>query len=291
MRFLLGVCAAMITLPMWANTQLTTQIHDIDHGDHITEEALVFLTSGQVVKLNVNNTDLLNQMNDHLVKREWINVTFDDNREIVEVTAAPEKKAGFSKSLVNPEVKSILDGDNLMKGYTASVLTEEKAKAIHKESRHASKEETQCFNRAHVWSYEWRVKHNIYSKKMWIFFTRKYIRRYNFEWWFHVAPMVNMIVDGQVKERVMDKKYSSRPQPIQVWANMFLRDDAKCPFVSRYSEHATLPEQGSCFFQKSPMYYYQPVDLEFFEKYGNPKLSWVENDVRMAYAEAFEIFP
>lgn len=289
MRFLLGMCA-LLTLPLWAATQVTTKIHDIDHGDHMGEEALVFLTTGQVVKFNVNNTDLLERLNDSLVKREWINVSFDENREITDVAVSYEKTRprAIAHDLLQKRLNA---GADPMAGYTASVLTEEKAKQIHKEAKHASKEETQCFNRAHIWTYEWRVKHNVYSKKMWIFFTRKYIRRYNFEWWFHVAPMINMIVDGQIKERVMDKKYSGRPQPIQVWANMFLRDDAKCPFVKRYSEHASLPEQGSCFFQKTPMYYYQPVDIEFFEKYGNPKSSWVESDVRMAYAEAFDIYP
>jgi hypothetical protein len=39
------------------------------------------------------------------------------------------------------------------------------------------------------------------------------------------------------------------------------------------------------------MYYYQPVDLEFLEKYGNVRSSWLESDVRGAYAEAFEIYP
>ena len=38
MRFLLGMCA-LLTLPLWASTQVTTKIHDIDHGDHITDEA------------------------------------------------------------------------------------------------------------------------------------------------------------------------------------------------------------------------------------------------------------
>lgn len=288
MRFLLGMCA-LITLPLWANTQVTTQIHDIDHGDHITDEALVFLTSGQVVKFNVNDTDLMKRLNDSLVKRDNITVTFNENREIVEVTESAVKA-------VRPEVpaesseKSLMSIDPLA-GYNASVVSEAKAKQLVKEARHASKEETQCFNRAHVWSYEWRVKHGVYSKKIWIFFTRKYIRRYNFEWWFHVAPMVNMVVDGQIKERVLDVKYARNPHAPQKWANIFLRDDAPCPYVKSYADHANYPEAGSCFIQKSPMYYYQPVNLEFLDKFGTVMSGWREADVRMAYAEAFEIYP
>lgn len=294
MRFLLGMCA-LITLPLWANTQVTTKIHDIDHGDHITDEALVFLTSGQVVKFNVNNTELMDRLNDSLVKREAITVTFDDKREIVDVvvenvkTLEPEPET-VPVAPISEEVKRV-SGIDPMAGYNPSIISLDKAKQLVKESRHASKEETQCFNRAHIWTYEWRVKHNVYSNKIWIFFTRKYIRRFNFEWWFHVAPMVHMVVDGQVKERVLDVKYARNPHSIQKWANIFLRDDAKCPFVKSYADHANYPEAGSCFFQKSPMYYYQPVNLEFLDKFGTVMNSWREADVRMAYAEAFEIYP
>ncbi len=288
MRFLLGMCA-LITLPLWANTQVTTKIHDIDHGDHIADEALVFLTSGQVVKFNVNNTALMDQLNDSLVKREWITLNFDDKREIVDVVPAPEKN--FENPVIPASTEKRLTGIDPMSGYTPSVVSLEKAKEMVRGSRHASKEETQCFNRAHIWTYEWRVKHNVYSNKIWIFFTRKYIRRYNFEWWFHVAPMVHMVVDGQIKERVLDVKYARNPHSIQKWANIFLRDDARCPYVKSYSEHANYPEAGSCFLQKSPMYYYQPVNLEFLDKFGTVANSWREADVRMAYAEAFEIYP
>lgn len=287
MRFLLGMCA-LFTLPLWANTQVTTQIHDIDHGDNITDEALVFLASGQVVKINVNDTVLLNRLSSSLQKREDVKLEIGDNREILDIVPLPTK---LSPPPVMSMGKSISAIDPLA-GYNPSVASPELAKQMFRESRHASKEETQCFNRAMVWSYEWRVKHNFYAKKIWVFFTRKFVRRYNFDWWFHVAPMINMAVDGQVKERVMDVKYSSQPLAPQAWAKIFLRGSgAKCPYVKKYSDHANYPEAGWCFFQKSPMYYYQPIDLEYLEKFGNEKRAFVEADVRGAYAEAFEIYP
>lgn len=289
MRFLLGMCA-LITIPLWAATQVTTKIHDIDHGDHITDDALVFLTSGQVAKINVNNTVLLEKLNESLQKRESVNLELDENREILDVSTAVEKSFSTETEPVPVEEPKML-GPDPMAGYSPSVLTEANVKNYFREMRHATKEETQCFNRAMVWTYEMRVKHNVYSQKIWIYFTRKYIRKYNFEWWFHVSPMVRMIVDGQVKERVIDRKYSSGPLPIQKWGNIFLRDDFKCPTVHSYSDHANFPEAGSCFYMKSPMYYYQPVDLEFLEKYGNVLSTWNETNVRAAYAEAFETYP
>lgn len=286
MRFLLVIWASM-TIPLWAATHIT-QIHDIDHGESIADVTLVFLTSGQVAKLNVNDTRLLNQLNLSLKKKDWVAVELSDERDLL--SATPVDEVVPNNQFTSQKDRQLFSPDP-MEGYNASVLTLERAKEVFRRGRHASKEETQCFNRAHIWSYEWRVKENVYSKKMWIFFTRKYIRRYNFEWWFHVSPMINMIVDGQIKERVMDRKYSSQPLPIQKWGNLFLRDDFKCPTVHKYSDHANFPEAGSCFYMKSPMYYYQPVDLEFLEKYGNVLNSWNETQVRQAYGEAFEIYP
>ena len=172
MRFLLGMCA-LLTIPLWAATQVTTRIHDIDHGDHITDDALVFLTSGQVMKINVNNTDLLEKLNESVQKRGTITLEFDENREILDVLPQTETEPVPNMSIEEPKILSA----DPMAGYNPSVLTPENVKSYFREMRHASKEETQCFNRAMVWTYEMRVKHNVYSQKIWIFFTRKYIRK------------------------------------------------------------------------------------------------------------------
>jgi hypothetical protein len=74
----------LLTLPLWASTQVT-QIHDIDHGDHITDEALVFLTSGKVVKINVNDTVLYDEVAKAHVMKDWVEVETNDNREILSV--------------------------------------------------------------------------------------------------------------------------------------------------------------------------------------------------------------
>lgn len=287
MRFLLGMCA-LFTLPLWANTQVTTQIHDIDHGDHIADEALVFLTSGQVMKINVNDTDLYNRLSSSLLKHETVKLEIGENREILDVIPQPTTVRPLPKM---SSEKSIMSMDPLQ-GYNASVATPDFAKKLFREQRHPSKEETQCFNRAMIWTYEWRVKHNFYSKKIWIFFTRKFVRRYNFDWWFHVSPLINVAIDGQIHERTMDAKYSGGPLEMNAWMKIFLRGSgAKCPYVRKYSDHANYPEAGWCFYQKSPMYYYQPIDLEYLDKYGTVRDRWVENDIRTAYAEAFDLYP
>lgn len=121
------------------------------------------------------------------------------------------------------------------------------------------------------------------------FFTRKYIRKYKFEWWFHVAPMVHVVHDGEVKERIMDIKYSKGPLKLKQWTDIFMRDSAHCRVVDKYTDQANFPESGSCFVMKSSMYYYQPIDLELLEVQGQEKMRWLEPEVRHAYMDAFQV--
>lgn len=281
MRFLL-VILFYISSTVSAESIVSTQIHDIDMGQ-VGERPLVFLSTGQVVGIPADDKSSLEMMRTALSKKAWLVLKLNDQREIIEmkeVLPPPSALKSFRKSF------QIEDSAP----YTPSILKNlDVARAYFYDARTDHKKESQCFNRAHVWSYEWRTKNNLYSSKAWLFFTRKFIRKYNFEWWFHVAPMVHVVVDGVVKERVMDIKYARGPVKLKQWTDIFMRDNADCPVVDKYSDHANYPESGSCFVMKSSMYYYQPVDLEMNEIMGFEKTRWQEAEVKHAYLEAFDI--
>ena len=82
-------------------------------------------------------------------------------------------------------------------------------------------------------------------------------------------------------------KYARGPLKLKQWTDIFMRDNADCPVVQKYSDHANYPESGSCFVMKSSMYYYQPVDLEEEELSGTVRNRWVPAEVSHAYQEAF----
>lgn len=275
-----GLSFLFLSLPLLASTEITTQIHDIDYGHKPGDEVLVLLTSGHVAKLQHSNKMLLDDSMKAKSKDKWFRVTMDDNRFItdLEPTAAP-----FTLSkIVKPSTHK-----SLMNYVPTTVASMDVAKRYHKEARLYNKE-SQCFNRAHVWSYEWWKKHSLKSNKIFIYFTRTYIRRYNFEWWFHVAPYVHVMDNGKVVERVMDIKYSSRPHSLQSWANIFLRNDAPCRVITKYSDYADYPYTGECYFQRANMYTYQPADLQMLEAWGYTKDNWNMTEVRGAYLEAFD---
>lgn len=279
MRLLLVIVISLLMNPLWADTQVSTQIHDIDMGS-VTEEPLIFLTTGQVVTLEKWDKSRLDSLREGMKKRSWFKITLNDNKQItqLEIIDAPFSRPQMLKRISNSP------------NFTPSILKNlDQARSFFNEARSDARQVSECYNRAHVWTYEWRVNHQLYSSKVWLFFTRRFIRKYKFDWWFHVAPMVHVIVNGEVKERILDIKYAKGPTKLKTWTDIFLRDRADCPVVKKYSDQANHPESGSCFVMKSSMYYYQPVDLEQLELTGIERYLWTEAEVRNAYLDAFEI--
>lgn len=284
MQLIISLCFFM-SMTVMAQSTFTTSIHEIDMGSSPDEQALILMTNGRIARMHLNQIEILDQLVEARQKGTRLELTLNQLTEIISIKELPPLLpiADLSFQAANKSMSAI--------NYTPSVIgSPEAALRIFKEHQYNAKD-SQCFNRAHIWSYEWRVKHNLYSSKIWIYFTRKFIRsRPTFEWWFHVAPLVYVNENGAVKERAMDIKYSSRPLPIQKWADTFLKGKGPCLTIQKFSEYANYPYSGDCYFQKSSMYFYQPSDLEFLEKFGTEKNAWVETEVREAYREAFDIY-
>lgn len=145
--------------------------------------------------------------------------------------------------------------------------------------------ESQCFNRATVWTHQWFYENKINSFKSWIFFTRKYIREYQFKWWFHVAPSLDVLENGIIKEKIMDKKYASGPLDPRAWTNIFMKNKVPCRRINNYLDYAHYPESTSCFILRSNMFYHQPVDIELFNSFGISKNSFDQNEIATALSD------
>lgn len=278
MRAFLFLLFFSISLPVFADFVVSTQIHDIDMGQ-VDEEPLIFLTSGQVVTYPASNKELMLQFRKAVIDKTWFEFRINSEKQITSFREIKKPAPVFAAMSLTEEPTE----------YHPSILKDlDVARSFFYEARLTTKHETQCYNRAHVWTYEWRTKRNLYSSKAWMFFTRRFIRKYKFDWWFHVAPLVHVVVDGAVRERVMDMKYAKGPRTLKQWTDIFMRDSANCPVVEKYSDQADFPESGSCFLMKTSMYYYQPVDIEQLELTGTAKTRWLAPEVRNAYLEAFE---
>jgi hypothetical protein len=276
--FVLGLAVWLVSLPVLATTSVTTQIYDIDYGTS-DQDTLVLLNSGQVAKVPAGKSYIINSLSNSKFNQDSFNFILDDDRFIVE--AQP-----ITSYLVAPQ--SQLEGTTEKAIYIPTTIDSmATAKKYFKEARYNPKD-SQCFNRAMVWTYEWWRNHSLKSNKLLIFFTRSYIRRYNFEWWFHISPYVHVMDNGKVVERVMDVKYSSGPRSFKEWTDIFVNKDPECPIISNFSEYADNPYTGICYLQRTHMYTYQPADLQMYEAWNFQKDNFIMDEVRGAYLEAFD---
>lgn len=276
-----GLLLCLLSLPVFSAVKVT-QIHDVDLGFASDDEILVFLTSGDVAKVRPRDQQLLNQMMSEKsgTKKSWFKITMDKDRFITKVS---REKAPFDQKEL--DFNNLVPNDETY--VPTTIASMDIAKKYHKEARYHAKD-SQCFNRAMVWSYEWWKKHSLKSNKILIFFTRTYIRRYNFEWWFHIAPYVHIKDGEKVVERVMDIKYTNGPRDFKQWSDIFMRNDASCPVITRYADYADYPYSGDCFYFRTSMYTYQPADLQMYDAWGYKKTSFNMDEVKGAYKEAFD---
>lgn len=138
---------------------------------------------------------------------------------------------------------------------------------------------SQCFKRAHMWSYDMWTKLGIKSQKIFIFYTKRFQALEDFQWWFHVAPMVE--ADGQ--EFVLDPTFMDRPVSVQEWVDYFMRSKKiTCPVVDKYQDYENHQWKRLCYLMKVPMYHFRPLDIELRDKKGEERNHWLLEELQNA---------
>lgn len=158
--------------------------------------------------------------------------------------------------------------------------TIEKATTVFKEMLNdGDKGRSQCFKRAHMWSFDMWSKLGISSEKLFIFYTKRYAILEDFEWWFHVAPMVT--AGGE--EYVMDGTFMTKPITVKEWKDHFIKSDKiTCPVIDKYQDFENNQWNRLCYLMKVPMYYFSPLDIEFRDKKGEERNHWVLEELQDA---------
>lgn len=171
--------------------------------------------------------------------------------------------------------------------YEPSVISEQELKAVWNRMNPNFKPVSECSNRAHVWAYEEFNRTGLKSMKQFVFFTASYINRNRFKWWFHVAPMFKVKINGGVQERVLDYRYSHKPQTVKEWTDLYVHSKRPCKVTTKFSEYDVNPQTEDCYQISTPMYYWQPGDIKNEETNQQYKMNFIKSEVNAAYAEAF----
>lgn len=264
------IALLLFSLSVKANTLIESRIHDVDYGIRPHEDTLVLLENGRVIRIKDKEKNFL------LGRSSPLSFSIDKNNYLLSVaendSALEREVSTLDVPLFQP---TAVEGLKLAEQY-------------FKEMRRA-RNESECFNRAHVWSFELWKKHQVESQKIFIFFSTKYIREHDFEWWFHVAPMILVIEDSKLVERVMDRSFNKGPREVVDWKSTFIGKEIQCASGSKYSDYADYPYTTECTILKAPMYIHQPLDLEMLEVWNTQKPEFTLLDLKTAYKNGFDI--
>jgi hypothetical protein len=276
MRYWPAVLSLIISASAFART-IETQIHEIDIGKN-NEPTLLLLESGDVAKLPAKTEKaVMLDLSEAKFNRSSIKFTLDKDRYIKSW-----------KKVKKPKMQS--EGNEFIPAleYDPTILSgQDEANKIFKKLNGRYRRRSECYNRAHIWSYESLSRFNLKSMKVFLFFTRKYIREYDFEWWFHVSPYTYVMENGEPQERVLDYMFVYSPTDMKKWTDYFMHNDPVCPTVTKYSDYANHQDKAYCYLIKTSMYYYQPLDLDKLDRSGSEKHEWINWEINNAYRQGF----
>lgn len=177
-----------------------------------------------------------------------------------------------------------------LKGFEPTVLaSEDQALSLYKSQDLDFRRGSGCFQRAHIWAKAFSDQKQIRSMKVFLFFTRRYQREFDYKWFYHVAPLIPVrLTDGSIQEQVFDPtftsgrdtettKYANKPVSITHWVAHFMYPKVDCPVIENYEDYQKYADREYCFIMKSPMYTYIPAQLQ---NETQVRTAWNEFDLK-----------
>ncbi len=263
--FLLSTLVFLIMGPeVWAG-KITGQIDSIDYGKS-NQDHILKLADGRVVFVN-EKSGLLSRKTHY--EGTPVEMEVDEEQNLISIATMPDETIDIPDER-ETEVSSLFQTD---------LPSEEEAARIFRGMNRSYYSRTECTDRAHVWTYEEMRKNNLISRKVFLFFTNTYIRRYRFYWWFHVSPYVHV----QGNERVMDRRYTSGPREMKTWTDIFIRSRKSCPVSTYRYYRANRNGSEHCILVKADMYYRLPLHVRNFEDSGIVKTQFSRSEVNFSY--------
>jgi hypothetical protein len=130
-----------------------------------------------------------------------------------------------------------------------------------------------CSNRAHMWVYDFKRKHEVEAPKIFLFFTSKTGSHNGITWWYHVSPMVNENGNLWVMDAGFPNKIKN-PMAVKEWLVHFTGEKSVCKeikpgeddLVENIYKSRTFPEntrygKHDCYYKIVPPGYWTPAGV------------------------------
>jgi len=278
------LAASILFLAQAYGAELETTIADLEEGDRRDDYVLVKAEAeGKALWAEGRDRDLIAAFRIAAANGQTVKLTYNRSdrviygAELLELPTNAVMERGFA-NVPNP----------LDPAFQFTVIPDlATAQALWQSLDGRTKHNSQCYNRAHGWAYDMFSRRGIKSGKAFIFFTSKYIRQHDYEWWFHVAPYVMVQTENMSLEHVLDRKFSRGPRNLRAWTNIFMYNDALCPEVTKYSDYRRNQQAEWCYLIKTSMFFRSPRDIENLEKLGTMRTEFSIPQVRASRRQAF----
>jgi hypothetical protein len=266
--------STFLILAAWnvqAAETVVTRIHDVIEPETAGENIRVLSTSdGRVYEVSPVNSALASEI--RLAQQTGTALTLVVEEDaIVQATTATDKDISTLGEMPEELKSGVWPVDPLNASYVPTQFQTEQEVVNIFEDLEPIRSKSQCYQRAMLWSHAMWRERGVKSLKVFLFFTRRYIREYNYKWWFHVTPYV-LMADGT--ERTLDYTFTNNPLTMKDWTDEFMHNHATCPVIQNYSQYENNQEAEHCYLRKVPMYYYQPLDIEQADTSGVPVTTW-----------------
>lgn len=277
MKYLISaMIVQLFTLSVYSAT-ITSRIHSIDKGKK-GQPDLILLENGHTAFLEQSTKSFTPSIENSLESGDTVEIEIDEKRNVLSIQTVAPKKTIVPKKVSDIEKRI---------SYDPTIVTLTQAKSAFTNMRRDYQNDSQCYNRAHVWSYEEYQRSRMKSGKLFLFFTSRYIRNFRYKWWFHVTPFAFVGGTAQSNWRTLDRRFTGGPLKTKTWTDIFMHNNAVCPVVYRYSHYQNRQEREDCYLIPVTMYYWQPRDIENEEITRYVKKQFFESEVDYAYWEAF----
>lgn len=289
-----GLATILLTISATNASTRSIGIVEIDTVEGDESSFAVYATDGQIYEISDQNGITLEQAVLAKNNKEQVEIEiteFSDSEDLLGLRSQILELKRMSvatdeASAPRANTKNLYNTDMILNDYITDFRDESRVDAVFRAQRTDVREKSQCYNRAHVWSWEMRRFTEggrlVQPGKMWLYFTKKYIRAYRYKWWFHVSPFIQL--NGQ--DTVMDRKFLRGPIDRRGWTNFFIQPKTNCPVITRYSQYENNPYEGYCFLMRTSVHYYQPYQAENLENgRGRVQTQWEQWELKQAYRD------
>jgi hypothetical protein len=277
-KMLMGM-TLLASINTYADESISTSLYRVvapDMSAGFYEYEVLSIEDRTTYYLSANESALLATAEEALATDRKVQLTFDEKRNISAISLLDVEAI----TLADVDVEEMSGMDKRLGaeqfGYTPTNYQSASEVNTLFSSLSRLSDKSQCYQRAHVWAKTLWDRFDTKSMKVFIFFTSRYKRAYNYKWWFHVAPYVHL--NGE--PRVLDYQFTNSPLNMKDWSDEFMHNKATCPKMENYSDYDRYARSEDCLLAYVPMYFYQPSDIEGYERNGSHKANWSNFDIK-----------